>query len=50
MGDALLIVGCAALVAAAFLSGLILGLVAVALVCIVGGLALSDGKGFKWRS
>lgn len=48
--DILLILGLISLAAAGFLIGLLAGLVAVGVGCLVLAFCFADGKGYPWRS
>lgn len=50
ISDILLIIGLISLAAAGFLVGMLVGLVAVGVGCIVLALCFADGKGYPWRS
>ena len=50
LSDLLLAIGLLFLTAASFLFSPVLGLVLCGVGCLIGALALSDGKGFSWRS
>lgn len=50
LGDLLLLIGLAAIIAGFFMINFVAGIFSLGVALIIVSLALADGRGFKWRS